>query len=66
MVMEAFWIRWAATLLAVVAAGVGFLFTDDAFTRLAMVCGAIGVHVVLRDLERHPRKQTKPGDSRAP
>ena len=65
MVMEAFWIKWALTLLAVVAAGVGFVLTDDTFTRIAMVGGAIGVHVVFRDLELHPRKRTKPGDSRA-
>jgi hypothetical protein len=56
--MEAFWIRWAVTLLAVLAAGIGCVLTDDTFTRLAMVGGAIGVHVVLRDLERHPRKES--------
>jgi hypothetical protein len=57
MVMEAFWLRWALTLLAVAAAVVGFVLVDDVFTRLAMVAGVIGVHVVLRDMERHPRKE---------
>jgi hypothetical protein len=58
MAMEAFWIRWAVTLLAVLAAGVGCVLIDDPFTRLAMAAGALGVHVVLRDLERHPRKES--------
>jgi hypothetical protein len=58
MAMEAFWIRWAVTLLAVLAAGVGCVLIDDPFTRLAMAAGALGVRVVLRDLERHPRKES--------
>jgi len=57
MAMEAFWLRWAVTLLAAVLAGVGCWLVDDWFTRLAMWSGVVGVHVVLRDLERHPRRE---------
>lgn len=56
MVMEAFWIRWALTLVAFVAAVIGCWLTDDLFTQIAMAAGVVGVHVVLLDLELHPRK----------